>query len=174
MMVVSFFLFRVMPGDPARTLGRGRFTTPEQLEEFKRTYGLDQSLPQQFLTFLKNTASGDFGISLRYRVPVSDLIVDRMWPTLLLVGTATILAGVIGHLARRPGCVGPRREVRQDLDRRVPDAVRHAGVVARAAPDRRVRGGLRPHPAGSSRPAACTPSTPTRARSWASSTRSGT
>jgi peptide/nickel transport system permease protein len=96
MMVVSFFLFRVMPGDPARTLGRGRFTTPEQLEEFNRTYGLDQPLPQQFVTFLKNTVSGDFGISLRYRVPVSDLIVDRMWPTLLLVGTATILAGVIG------------------------------------------------------------------------------
>jgi peptide/nickel transport system permease protein len=96
MMVVSFFLFRVMPGDPARTLGRGRFTTPEQLEEFNRTYGLDQSLPQQFVTFVKNTLSGDFGISLRYRVPVSDLIVDRMWPTLLLVGTATILAGVIG------------------------------------------------------------------------------
>ena len=33
---------------------------------------------------------------MRYRVPVSDLIVDRMWPTLLLVGTSTILAAVIG------------------------------------------------------------------------------
>jgi peptide/nickel transport system permease protein len=96
MMVVSFFLFRVMPGDPARTLGRGRFTTPEQLEEFKRTYGLDQPLPQQFLTFVKNTLSGDLGISLRYRVPVSDLILDRMWPTILLVGSSTILAIVIG------------------------------------------------------------------------------
>ena len=96
MLVVSFFLFRVMPGDPARTLGRGRFTTPEQLEEFNRTYGLDQSLPQQFVTFLKNTLHGDLGISLRYRVPVSDLIVDRMWPTILLVGTSTILATVIG------------------------------------------------------------------------------
>ena len=70
MLVVSFFLFRVLPGDPARTLGRGRFTTPEQLEEFNRTYGLDQPLPQQFVTFLKNTLTGDFGISLRYRVPV--------------------------------------------------------------------------------------------------------
>ena len=92
MLVVSFFLFRVLPGDPARTLGRGRFSTPEQLEEFNRTYGLDQPLPQQFVTFLKNTLTGDLGISLRYRVPVSDLIVDRMWPTLLLVGTSTILA----------------------------------------------------------------------------------
>ena len=96
MMVVSFFLFRVLPGDPARTLGRGRFTSAEQLEEFNRTYGLDQSLPQQFVTFVKNTLTGDFGVSLRYRVPVSDLIVDRMWPTVLLVGSSTILAVGIG------------------------------------------------------------------------------
>ncbi len=95
-LVVNFFLFRVLPGDPARTLGRGRFTTPEQLEEFRSTYGLDQPLPQQFLTFLKNTAQGDLGVSLRYRVPVSELIWDRLWPTLLLVGTATLLAMVIG------------------------------------------------------------------------------
>ena len=46
-----------------------------------------------FLTYLKNTLSGDLGESLRYRgTPVSDLIVDRLWPTLLLVGTATLLA----------------------------------------------------------------------------------
>jgi peptide/nickel transport system permease protein len=96
MLVVNFFLFRVLPGDPARTLGRGRFSTPEQLEEFNRTYGLDQPLPQQFLTFLQNTLTGDLGVSLRYRVPVSDLIIDRMWPTLLLVGTSTLLATLIG------------------------------------------------------------------------------
>ena len=96
MLVVNFFLFRVLPGDPARTLGRGRFSTPEQLAEFNRTHGLDQPLAQQFLTFLKNTATGDLGISIKYNVPVSQLILDRMWPTLLLVGTSTILATVLG------------------------------------------------------------------------------
>ncbi|QLQ11650.1 MAG: ABC transporter permease [Nocardioidaceae bacterium] len=95
-LVVNFFLFRVLPGDPAKTLGRGRFRTPEQLEEFKSSYGLDQPLIQQFFTYLKNTLTGDLGISYRYRVPVSDLILDRMWPTLLLVGTSTILAMLIG------------------------------------------------------------------------------
>lgn len=95
-LVVNFFLFRVIPGDPARTLGRGRFRTPEQLAEFKRTYGLDQGLWQQFLTFLKNTFTGELGTSLRYRVPVADLIADRFWPTLLLVGTSTFLATIIG------------------------------------------------------------------------------
>ena len=95
-LVVNFFLFRVLPGDPARNLTRGRFVDKQQLAEFNKTYGLDQSVPQQFVTYLKNTFSGDLGISIKYRVPVSQLLVDRMWPTLLLVGTSTILAAVIG------------------------------------------------------------------------------
>ena len=95
-LVVNFLLFRVLPGDPARTLGRGRFRTAEQLETFRHTYGLDQSTPEQFLTFLKNTFTGELGISLRYRTPVAELLADRIWPTLLLVGTSTLLATVIG------------------------------------------------------------------------------
>jgi len=95
-LVVNFFLFRILPGDPARTLGRGRFRTAEQLAEFRHTYGLDLPLPQQFLTFLGNTLTGHLGISLRYRVPVSDLIWERLWPTVLIVGTSTILATLIG------------------------------------------------------------------------------
>ena len=95
-LIVNFFLFRVLPGDPARTLGRGRFKTAAQLAEFRHTYGLDQPLPQQFVTFLHNTATGQLGISLRYRVPVGDLIWERLWPTVLLVGTSTILASLLG------------------------------------------------------------------------------
>ena len=95
-LVVNFFLFRVLPGDPARTLGRGRFRTAAQLDAFRHTYGLDQPLPRQFLTFLGNTFTGHLGVSLRYRVPVSDLIAERLWPTLLLVGTSTVLATLIG------------------------------------------------------------------------------
>ena len=96
MLVVNFFRFRVLPGDPARNLGRGRLTTPEQLAEFNQTHGLDQPLLQQFFTFLKNTLTGDLGISIKYNLPVSELIVDRMWPTILLVGTSTLLSTSIG------------------------------------------------------------------------------
>jgi peptide/nickel transport system permease protein len=96
MLVVNFLLFRVLPGDPAKTLGRGRLVSQEQVDAFNKTYGLNESMPQQFLTFLKNLAHGDLGISLQYRTPVSQLIVDRLWPTLLLVGTSTILATLIG------------------------------------------------------------------------------
>ena len=95
-LVVNFFLFRVLPGDPARTLGRGRFRTAEQLAEFRHTYGLDESLPRQFVVFLENTFTGHLGISLRYRVPVADLVWERLWPTVLLVGTSTVLAMLIG------------------------------------------------------------------------------
>ena len=95
-MVVNFFLFRVLPGDPARTLTRGRAVPQEQLDAITEQYGLDQPLPQQFLTYLKNTLQGDLGVSIRYNVPVSELIADRIWPTIWLVGVSTILATVIG------------------------------------------------------------------------------
>jgi peptide/nickel transport system permease protein len=95
-LVVNFFLFRVLPGDPARTLGRGRLSTPEQIAEFNATYGLDEPLPQQFLTFVKNTLQGDLGYSILYHRDVSEVLVERLWPTLLLVGTSTVFAALIG------------------------------------------------------------------------------
>ncbi|HWM72341.1 MAG TPA: ABC transporter permease [Nocardioides sp.] len=95
-LVVNFFLFRVLPGDPARTLTRGRAVTREQIDALTEQYGLDQPLLQQFLTYLKNTFQGDLGVSIRYNIPVSELIVDRMWPTIALVGISTILATVSG------------------------------------------------------------------------------
>ena len=107
--MVNFFLFRVLPGDPARTLGRGRFTHAGAARGVPRTYGLDQPLPQQFVTYLKNTFTGDLGDSLRYRVPVSDLILDRLWPTVLLVGTSTILADGDRRLDRHPRRLEPRQ-----------------------------------------------------------------
>lgn len=96
MLVVNFFLFRVIPGDPARTLGRGRLSTPEQLEAFNAKYGLSEPLGQQFVTFVKNTLQGDLGYSTLYHRDVSDILLERLWPTLLLVGSSTILAATIG------------------------------------------------------------------------------
>ena len=94
--VFNFFLFRVIPADPVRTLARNRLVSDAQVEELTRTLGLDQSLPRQFLTYLQNTFTGEFGLSFKYRQPVGDLVLERLWPTLLLVGTSTILATVIG------------------------------------------------------------------------------
>lgn len=96
MLVFNFFLFRVLPGDPVRTLARNRLVDQEQIDELTATLGLDGTLLEQFGTYLRNTFTGEFGLSFRYRVPVSELLVDRLWPTLVLVGTASILSAVIG------------------------------------------------------------------------------
>ena len=96
MLVLNFFLFRVLPGDPVRTLARNRLVSEKQINELTETLGLDQSLPQQFVTYLQNTFTGELGLSFKYRQPVGDLILDRLWPTVVLVGTGTLLAALIG------------------------------------------------------------------------------
>ncbi|ETK35278.1 ABC transporter permease [Microbispora sp. ATCC PTA-5024] len=95
-LVFNFFLFRVLPGDPAKNLTRNRAVPPEQIAEMRRGFGLDQPLWRQFLAYLKSTATGDLGISWQYHTEVSRLIADRFWPTLLLVGLSTLLAAAIG------------------------------------------------------------------------------
>ncbi|MGI8433185.1 MAG: ABC transporter permease [Nocardioidaceae bacterium] len=94
--VVNFFLFRVINQHPERTLARGRATTPEQVQAIVDKYGLDDPLPQQFLVYLKNIATLDFGTSYEYSQSVRGLMLDRLWPTVVLVGTSTLLSIVIG------------------------------------------------------------------------------
>jgi len=94
--VVNFLLFRVINENPARTLARGRARTPEQVQEIVDKYGLDDPLPQQFLIYLKDIVTLDFGDSYEYSQPVRELMLDRLWPTVALVGISTILSIVIG------------------------------------------------------------------------------
>ncbi|WP_219844898.1 ABC transporter permease [Microbacterium sp. MYb64] len=95
-LVVNFFLFRVINPHPERTLGRGRARTAEQLAEISHRLGLDQPLPMQFLTYLQQVFTGDLGVSFQYSRPVVELILERLGPTLLLVGSATVLSVLIG------------------------------------------------------------------------------
>jgi peptide/nickel transport system permease protein len=94
--VLNFFLFRVLPGDPAKTLGRGRLNSQREVDAFRETYGLDQKLPEQFVTYIGNLLRGEMGLAISTRAPVSELIGDRIWPTLLLVGTSAVLSMMIG------------------------------------------------------------------------------
>jgi peptide/nickel transport system permease protein len=98
-LVFNFFLFRVMPGDPATLLLRGTGAlSQEAIATLNRDLGLDQPLPQQFVTYVGDTLRGNFGASLASGDPVSDVIGSRMWPTILLVGTSTIASAVLGLL----------------------------------------------------------------------------
>ena len=68
------------------------------MAELRAKFGLDQPLPVQLLVYLKNIVSLDLGYSFRHDMPVSILIVDRFWPTLLLMVSTIILAIGFGIL----------------------------------------------------------------------------
>ena len=94
----NFFLFRVVPGDPAALLLRGTAAfNPENVENLRQDLGLDESLPVQFLVYVKDTATLNFGDSFFGRgAPVTELIGERIWKTVLLVGTSTIASAALG------------------------------------------------------------------------------
>lgn len=94
--VVNFFLFRVINDHPERTLARGRATTPEQIQAVIDKYGLDDPLPKQFAIYLRNIVTLDFGDSYQYSQSVRGLMLDRLWPTVVLVGTSTLLSILFG------------------------------------------------------------------------------
>ena len=97
--VLNFFLLNMAEGDAVDVLaGEAGSATPEYMAELRAKFGLDQPLPVQLLVYLKNIISLDLGYSFRHDMPVSVLIVDRFWPTLLLMVSTIILAILFGIL----------------------------------------------------------------------------
>jgi peptide/nickel transport system permease protein len=94
--VLNFFLFRVIQGDPVRSLGRARQMTPEAMADLQELLGLNEPLWKQFFIYIKNTATGELGVSYQNGQPVADIIQASLWPTIALVGSAVVLATIIG------------------------------------------------------------------------------
>lgn len=82
--IITFTLMAVTPGDPVRLLVGDR-ASPETIALIRDRYGLDEPILMQYFTYLKNLVVGDLGASLRYRVPVSQLITQHYPVTLFLV-----------------------------------------------------------------------------------------
>lgn len=106
--LVSFVLTRLVPGDPIVALVGDYPAPPEFIEERRRAFGLDQPVYWQALIYFKNLFLGDFGYSFVNQLPVMDLILRRAANTLLLVMPAltigAIIAVMLASLAiRRPG-----------------------------------------------------------------------
>ena len=97
-LVLNFFLFRILPGDPARIFTRLSRVSPSTIEQVRHELGLDQPMLQQFVTYLGSTLRGNLGISYHFSRPVSEVIGESVWPTVLLLGAGTIGATVIGTL----------------------------------------------------------------------------
>ena len=93
--VFNFFLFRVM-GDPTTQLAHVPRATPKAVERIRAQYGLDKPLLGQFGDYVGDTLRLDFGTSQTTRRAVWDEIKDALPWTLLLVGTGTLLATLIG------------------------------------------------------------------------------
>jgi peptide/nickel transport system permease protein len=91
---VSFSLFQFV-GDPVVAM-LGQDATPEQRADLRRDLGLDDPIPVQFATFVKNAVQGDFGLSYRQGRKVSTLIQERLPATLELSLAAAALALAVG------------------------------------------------------------------------------
>src|SRR5687768_16833888 len=77
-LTLVFLSLRLTPGDPAMIM-LGDYATEELAATLRQKYGLDQPLPVQYLVFIKNTLSGDFGMSLAKKQDVSTIIAGA-WP----------------------------------------------------------------------------------------------
>ena len=112
-LVTSFFLFRMIPGDPVKQMTGGRQVSTEQIAAMRREFGLDLPLWRQFTDYCGKALTGDFGTSYQFRAPVMDKISEALPATLLLTGTAFVIYTVIGiwlgaRSAWRNGSAGDR------------------------------------------------------------------
>ncbi len=117
-LVLNFFLFRVLPGDPARAGIRDPRLKREAVEAIRVRFGLDKPvincfeslnpvrlgscavnpLDTQFFIYLRNLFRGEMGFSFHTNRPVLDMLNERLGNTILLIGAGQILAILIGVL----------------------------------------------------------------------------
>ena len=115
-LVLNFFLFRVLPGDPARAGVRDPRLKKDAIEAIRVRFGLDKPvincfeslnpvkfgsclvnpLDTQFFIYVRNLFQGEMGISFNYQRPVTDILAERLWNTIILIGAGQILAIIAG------------------------------------------------------------------------------
>jgi peptide/nickel transport system permease protein len=115
-LVLNFFLFRILPGDPARAGVHDPRLKKDAIEALRIRFGLDKPvincfdslkpikigdcgvnpLDTQFFIYLRNLSQGDMGISFHTNRPVFDILKERLWNTILLIGAGQILSIIVG------------------------------------------------------------------------------
>jgi peptide/nickel transport system permease protein len=94
-MTALFFLFRLAPGDPISKVV-DPMLTPEDMQYLIEQMGLDKPVWEQYVIYLKNFFTGNFGVSFHYGEPVFKIIKERLGWTILLFTSSTILAAFAG------------------------------------------------------------------------------
>jgi peptide/nickel transport system permease protein len=91
--VLNFLLLQLAPGDAATVLaGEAGGAPPEYVEQLRARFGLDKPVLVQLGLYLKNILFLDLGFSFRNNAPVLELILGRLWPTLLLMGATLVIS----------------------------------------------------------------------------------
>lgn len=90
-LLVVFVLVRLLPGDPASAM-LGDRALDADVTRINHDLGLDQPLPVQFIAFVKAVGTGNLGNSIQLKLPVIDIIFQRMPVTLLLTAMAAVIA----------------------------------------------------------------------------------
>jgi peptide/nickel transport system permease protein len=95
--LLNFLLLHLAPGDAAQVLaGEAGSATPEYMAQLRQRFGLDRPLAVQLVLYLKQMLVLDLGFSFRHGMPVLDLILARLGPTLLLMLTTLVLSVSVG------------------------------------------------------------------------------
>ncbi|MCP4021188.1 MAG: ABC transporter permease [Desulfobacteraceae bacterium] len=94
-LTLLFFLFRLSPGDPITKIV-DPMLTPEDTQHMIEQLGLDEPVWKQYLIYLKNFCTGNFGTSFHSGEPVLKIILQKLPSTILLFTTSTILAAFFG------------------------------------------------------------------------------
>jgi peptide/nickel transport system permease protein len=94
-LLVTFAMARLIPGDPCRAI-LGEKATKSVCDRFIREKGLDQPIYKQFGIYMGEIAKGDFGQSIRYGMPVTRLLVERLPMTVELSFAALLLSMLVG------------------------------------------------------------------------------
>jgi peptide/nickel transport system permease protein len=96
--LLVFLLFNLVGGDPAYLLA-GKITNPEQIENIRRQLGIDQPYYVQLWIFLKQIATGDFGVSWATNERISAIFATRLGPSLTVLVPMLVIGTVLSMAA---------------------------------------------------------------------------
>lgn len=94
--LIMFLLLNVLPGNAALMAGGKRELDPQLIERMKKEWGLDKPIHIRYLTYMKDLARGDLGVSFLRHEKVNKLIGPRIWPSFKLAVAAMLIAMILG------------------------------------------------------------------------------
>ncbi len=98
--LIAFIIIQLPPGDYvtayiAAQQTSGTIVTDDEAETLRDLYGLNDQMHVQYTKWLIRVVRGDFGLSMEYRLPVTDVIGDRLWTTIAVAGIAVLFVWVV-------------------------------------------------------------------------------